>query len=363
MSLVRKQRFLSIKGTEKNIRNAIIEVVLHVNNTTEISSLRNSIGKYDDQDFDFALEQLKLAVKSLNNNLPYPYNINFFTHIYILLNRARTYKSVNYSVESKSSIKRKSRENPEIFKICHKIIQNIENYLNVRPLTLEVETYYLFEYLISSRLGDKKSEITSDDHRLAEQVSEKYITSVSHFLKTNFSRYILNDIKNHIFSMIIRLKMQVSLPNALLNDIKLEYKPVFEATKLASEQVSHQFHLPTISDNETGFICLYFVKYLEAQPERNKKVRVYIICTTGIGTSEIISTKIRKLMPELKVIGLGSSFEIEDILKKYKNIDLIISTVPITIKTNIPVELVSAFLTKEDEKNVRQAVLRIQKQQ
>lgn len=144
------------QGYRKNIRNAIIEVVLHVNNTTEISSLRNSIGKYDDQDFDFALEQLKLAVKSLNNNLPYPYNINFFTHIYILLNRARTYKSVNYSVESKSSIKRKSRENPEIFKICHKIIQHIENYLNVRPLTLEVETYYLFEYLISSRLGDKK---------------------------------------------------------------------------------------------------------------------------------------------------------------------------------------------------------------
>lgn len=363
LSLVRKQRFLSIKGTEKNIRNAIIEVVLHVNNTTEISSLRNSIGKYDDQDFDFALEQLKFAVKSLNNNLPYPYNINFFTHIYILLNRARTYKSVNYSVESKSSIKRKSRENQKIFKICQKIIQNIESYLNVQPLSLEVETYYLFEYLISSRLSDKKCEITSDDHKLAEQVSEKYINLVSQFLKTNFSKYILNDIKNHIFSMIIRLKMQVSLPNALLNDIKLEYKPVFVATKLASEQVSHKFNLPTISDNETGFICLYFVKYLEAQPERNKRVRVYIICTTGIGTSEIISTKIRKLMPQLKVIGLGSSFEIEDILKKYKNIDLIISTVPITIKTNVPVELVSAFLTKEDEKNVRQAVLRIQKQQ
>jgi len=362
LSLIRKQRFLSIKGTEKNIRNAIIEVVLHVNNTTEISSLRNSIGQYDDQDFDFALEQLKLAMKSLNNNLPYPYNINFFTHIYILLSRARKFKSVNYSVESKSSITRKSKANPEIFKICQKIIQNIENYLNVQPLSLEVETYYLFEYLISSRFSEKKSEITSDDHKLAERVSQEYITLVSQFLNTGFSKYILNDIKNHIFSMIIRLKMQVSLPNALLNDIKLEYEKVFEATKLASKQVEREFHLPAISDNETGFICLYFVKYLEAQPRRNKRVRVYIICTTGIGTSEIISTKIRKLMPDLKVIGLGSNLEIEDILKKHKNIDLLISTVPLSVKTNVPVELVSAFLTKEDEKNVRQAVYRIQKQ-
>ena len=187
LSLIRKQRFLSIKGTEKNIRNAIIEVVLHVNNTTEISSLRNSIGQYDDQDFDFALEQLKLAMKSLNNNLPYPYNINFFTHIYILLSRARKFKSVNYSVESKSSITRKSKANPEIFKICQKIIQNIENYLNVQPLSLEVETYYLFEYLISSRFSEKKSEITSDDHKLAERVSQEYITLVSQFLNTGFS--------------------------------------------------------------------------------------------------------------------------------------------------------------------------------
>jgi len=41
---------------------------------------------------------------------------------------------------------------------------------------------------------------------------------------------------------------------------------------------------------------------------------------------------------------------------------LLISTVPLSVKTNVPVELVSAFLTKEDEKNVRQAVYRIQKQ-
>lgn len=142
----------------------------------------------------------------------------------------------------------------------------------------------------------------------------------------------------------------------------MEYEKVFEATKLASKQVEREFHLPAISDNETGFICLYFVKYLEAQPRRNKRVRVYIICTTGIGTSEIISTKIRKLMPDLKVIGLGSNLEIEDILKKHKNIDLLISTVPLSVKTNVPVELVSAFLTKEDEKNVRHAVYRIQKQ-
>lgn len=105
-----------------------------------------------------------------------------------------------------------------------------------------------------------------------------------------------------------------------------------------------------------------FVKYIEAKPKKSKIVRVYIICTTGIGTSEIISSKIKKLLPNIKVVGLGSNFEIKNILEKHKNIDLLLSTVPIKIKTKVPVELVSAFLTKEDEKNVKQAVRDIQNQ-
>lgn len=360
LSLIRKKRFLSISGTEKNIRNAIIEVVLQVNNTTDISNLRSSIGPFDEQDFDFALEQVKVAMKALDNNLPYPYNINLFTHIYILLNRARTFRSVNYSVEAKIGIEKETAANPHIFAICQKIITNVENYLNVEKQTLAGETYYLFEYLISSRFSKEKSGISLYDQVLADEVSKEYIRLVSHILRIQFNKNIKNDIKNHIFSMIIRLKMDVALPNALLNDIKLEYAEIYDATREASDEIAKKFALPDISDSETGYICLYFVKYLEANQRKDKKIRIYIICTTGIGTSEIISTKIKKLMPNIKVVGLGSNLEIDDILQKHKNIDLILSTVPIKAKTNIPVELVSAFLTKEDEKNVRQAVRQIQ---
>lgn len=154
--------------------------------------------------------------------------------------------------------------------------------------------------------------------------------------------------------------MNISLPNALLNDIKLEYPQVFQATKSAAIKAGKKFHLPAISDDETGFICLYFAKYYEAENTPNDKVKVYVICTTGIGTSGIISTKIKNSIPEIEIVGLASNFDVEEILKKEPAVDLLISTVPLKSQSKVPTELVSAFFTKKDEQKVRNVVKKIQ---
>lgn len=155
--------------------------------------------------------------------------------------------------------------------------------------------------------------------------------------------------------------MKISLPNALLNDIKLEYPRVFQATKSAAVKISKKFHLPQLPDDETGFISLYFAKYYEANNMPNDKVKVYVICTTGIGTSGIISTKIKNSIPEIEIVGLASNFDVEEILKKEPAVDLLISTVPINSQGKVPTELVSAFFTKKDEQKVKNVVRKIQK--
>lgn len=359
LRLERKQRSIRIIGEEKNIRSALIESVLHLNKATDIDSLRNSCGELNQADFNFALSQVEIAVQALNGSLPYPYNINFFAHIYILLNRARAFRSVNQAIATDDNIQKEIQQNPEIFDVCKLIILNISNYLHVDSNSLNSETYYLFEYLLTSRFNSFDGVVLNDSD-LAEKVTNCYVETVSENLNQNFTDAIKTEIKNHILSMISRLKMHISLPNALLNDIELEYPEVFGATKKASEKVSKLFDLPKISDDETGFICLYFAKYYEETKDKKKYVRTYIICTTGIGTSGIISTKIAKAIPEIKVVGLLSSLNIEKIFENQSNIDLLISTVPIKGKIDIPVELVSAFFTKQDEEKVRAIVRKIQ---
>lgn len=360
LKLKHKSRMLRIVGNEKDIRNALIQTVLHVNKSTDIIALKEN--KINQEDFNFALKQVEFALGSLNGTLPYPYNVNFFTHIYILLERIHKYKSVDQSIAGEVNVQVEIKKNPEIFSICQKIVNNIQEYLNVNPKILKNEVYYLFEYLITSRFNLYDG-VVLGDRDLAGKVTNSFIKLVEKNLHFSFDSKIKDDIKDHVLSMISRLKMNISLPNALLSDIKFEYPDVFLVTKQATFKIQEEYKLPQISDDEIGFICLYFVKYYEQKDQVKRKVRAYIICTTGIGTSGIISTRIKNLMPEIQIVGLASSINIEKILETKSDIDLLVSTVPINKKLKIPVELVSAFFTKKDEIKVREAVRKIQNEE
>lgn len=360
LKLKRKQRSIQILGSEKDIRNALIELVLHINNSTDIESLRKNTSYLKDQhDFNFALRQVEMALRVLNGSLPYPYNVNFFAHIYILLTRVRKYKSIDISIASEDNLQVEIKMNPEIFSVCKKIVENIKKYLGLDQNALEAEAYYLFKYLLTSRFNSFDG-IVLEDGALAEDVTNFFIQAVSENLNCQFARSIKAEIKNHILAMISRLKMNISLPNALLNDLKLEYPEVFRATKKAAEEASLRFDLPPISADETGFICLYFAKYFEEKNQVDAKVKAYVVCTTGIGTSGIISAKIKKTIPEIEIVGLASNFDVETILAQQPEVDLLISTVPIDCHGKVPVELVSAFFTKKDEQKVKNVVKKIQ---
>lgn len=84
IKVIRKNRTISIKGSEHNIRNALVRNILHINQSTDIGVLRQGTDYINQRDFDFALEQVEMSQRVLNGNLPYPYNINFFSYIYYL---------------------------------------------------------------------------------------------------------------------------------------------------------------------------------------------------------------------------------------------------------------------------------------
>lgn len=358
LKLESKQRSVKITGNEKDIRSALMEVVLHINKSTDIETLRKNTSQLDQKDFNFALSQVEMALRVLNGSLPYPYNINFFAHIYVLLIRAKKFKAMDKSISLDMSLQTEIKMNPEIFSICKSIVSNVKKYLGFKGEELDSEVYYLFKYLLTSRFNSFDG-IVLDDRDLADQVTDFFISKVSAYLHCSFSPSIKDEIRNHVLAMISRLKMKISLPNALLKDIKLEYPQVFTATKKAATLASKKFNLPVISDDETGFICLYFAKYYEENNKSNEKIKAYVICTTGIGTSGIISTKIKNSIPEIEIVGLASNYDVESIIKNEPEIELLISTVPINYHGKIPVELVSAFFTKKDEQKVRNVVRNI----
>lgn len=99
LKLERRNRSLAIVGSEKNVRSAIMEIFLNLHKATDINAIELNAKDIDQADFKFAIKQLEFANDVLRRSLQYPYNISFFSHIYVLLDRAKKYQMIDEDVK------------------------------------------------------------------------------------------------------------------------------------------------------------------------------------------------------------------------------------------------------------------------
>jgi mannitol/fructose-specific phosphotransferase system IIA component (Ntr-type)/galactitol-specific phosphotransferase system IIB component len=105
--------------------------------------------------------------------------------------------------------------------------------------------------------------------------------------------------------------------------------------------------------DEIGYIVLHIGSALERLNEQpiNQAIRVIIVCGSGIGTAKMLSSRIRKELPELEVIAELSVLELDD--PAMDRADYIISSITISRSLKIPCINVSPLLTVEDMNELR----------
>jgi len=107
-----------------------------------------------------------------------------------------------------------------------------------------------------------------------------------------------------------------------------------------------------MSEAEIQYIAIYLYKNALNTNEVNKKI--LIICATGKGLSSLLTTRIKRVFPNLIVIGSVSAYQIENFNFKNK-IDFIISTIPIATK-RYPVIKISPILALEDIRKIQEHI-------
>lgn len=112
------------------------------------------------------------------------------------------------------------------------------------------------------------------------------------------------------------------------------------------------FSLNPISDDENGFITLYFAKMMELNL---KKIKCIIVCSTGIGISELLKAKISKSFSEIEIIDVLSAREF---MKEKLDVDLVISTISLDIDTS-QFLLISGMFTEDDKELLKRKVREI----
>ena len=187
---------------------------------------------------------------------------------------------------------------------------------------------YLFSvYLKANRISFKPAN-TSYDEEFARKIREM-IDRMSDCSNVNLQQdhELYESLYLHMIPMIHRLKYKIMLKNPMLDEIKLEYRLMFELTWLAVDPFVKELRLK-MTEDEVGFLMLYFQNALEKQ---KKSRRIVVVCPNGLATSTFIANKIRRILPPLDIIELASLDDIHHF--EYSNIDFIVSTVPLEIQS------------------------------
>lgn len=351
LKLIRKDRKLAIKGKEENIRRAIIELIQRLNifDIDEIAlSDEFAFNRYD---ANFVIEQIKLIEKKLNGTIPYPYNINIFSHLYIVVRRAR---KTNYQATGEKLTMEQLQvldNESSIRDIAIEVIRKVEMYLQTKLPVSEI--YYLYQYLLSSRTDNSQKNTQTFTEEVIK-ITSYYLHQVSERLNLNVTNeMIFTDLANHIKPLLNRLRHQIKVKNSLLDQIQLTYETIFNAVDEVSKQVSQTFQLPTITVDEVGFITLYFARIIETH---QFPIQTLIMCTTGVGTSELLRAKLTKKFPELEIVDVISTKNYQSVLEKTPEIELILTTV--RLKETFPVHhlIISAMLNADDQSRIQKII-------
>lgn len=353
LELIRYNNRLKIIGKEKYIRGEINKIINDMEILNESSQLLKE-GFSKRHDIEFIKEQVMYNIEiPLKKEIPYPYDVNIITHLTILINRFREGRVPSTAYEEINTEEKKTiEENSSLFFLAQQVIQNISSYLDVSLPKIEI--YYLFQYLVSSGVSFIQD---NNEKTLAESIATDYIEKVSqHYPRINRKTSLYLELFNHIRPMLYRINRQINISNGMLNEIKSEYHELYQYLSTITNEIEEKNEINTISEDEIGFIAIYFAKHLEIN-KYNKKI--IIICSSGIGTSELLRVKVNNAFPDIEIVKVLPYRTFLKNLDKYQEIDLILTTVEFKVKVTSPYLLVNSMFTDRDKQMVKKIICEV----
>ncbi|WP_434643809.1 BglG family transcription antiterminator [Thermoanaerobacterium thermosaccharolyticum] len=359
LKLEKNKKGTRIVGTENDIRRAIESLLIEYSKevdkdwTIEELSMRidastlNALLEIFEKDKIIYVNELLVKLeKKYNCLLNDPYYINILTHILISLTRGLEGKQIEVDIAKRSDNLKYEKAYEEAKNIVNQINKDFQTQLG------ESEIYYLYQYFISSGLVKNMSENANEVLNELNQRANIFAKKVTSFMEKIMNINILNDeivmegLLMHIRPMLDRLDYDIQISNPVIGDIIAEYPDILNICKAAVLMATYDLKLKTIPMDEIGYLALYYQLALERSIVKR---RILVVCQSGYGTSQLLSTRIRRAFPDWEIVDILSVSMLKE--RNMDDIDFIVSTVPIDIKEK-PYILVSTFLNDQDIQNI-----------
>ena len=181
-----------------------------------------------------------------------------------------------------------------------------------------------------------------------EILVKKFIAAFNKNIHTDLSkdRILFKEIINHIKPTLYRIKNRIKLENSIYAEVLNSYPNIFYLTKKAIKDIENYLGVE-FSDDETAFLAIYFKGAIDRNKFKEKDLkRVLVVCAHGYGTSKLLVQQLNEIYT-INVVQTIPRYMLEKTLEE-ERVDLIISTINIENKIDIPVVKVNSVLTQED---------------
>lgn len=368
LELKRRQNHgIEVDGDEKGWRKAASDLLILLKNNDE---LRNMLSKtretqinsrldfenfiqlkelFSDIDVNSIEEILIEAQKKMEFQLADVAYEGLLGHIVISIERLKQNKDIKMDLKQLSVIKEKKE-----FDIAKWIAQRIEEEFGLS--IPECEIGYISLHILGSKvqqnykIDDAENILKNTDPVIMNLVKE-IITLIGNILSVDFSqdRKLLVGLILHLRPTINRLKYGLSLRNPLLTEIKNNYPSVFGAT-WATSVLFEKYLGVKVNEEEIAYIAIHIGAALE---RLNRRTRAIIVCSSGIGTAQLVAVRLQKAIPDLEIEDVISSHDIAK--TRESDFDIVISTIPVNYNLK-PVININPIVKQRDIEKIREYI-------
>lgn len=346
LTLVSSKQGTKIVGSEEEIQNSLFKFCEDYLNCHEINIEQLFHKKNQELFFNLFPQQLVKVIfqqiKQLRsqNNFYFPeyYTKSLLIRLIIFCFRL----SKNKHIEEREFLFDQIKL-IDTFLIANELLEKIAKEFN---LTYDEEDIsYVNRQLVG--YGVKPNITRKKNYEKYAEMIQKILKNMSEIMQVDFliDSQLVERFTNHFIPMIYRLKIGIVITNPLVEEIRNQYAVTFSATWYVLANVEEELKIQ-FNEEEVALVAMYFQASLE-KSQNGKKI--LIICPNGMGTSELIFNKIKRILPAQDIAEITTLDKLYK--KKIDNVDLIISSIKLE-NIDKPIIQVSTLVTQEDIKNI-----------
>lgn len=356
LELVMKGDCIECVGLEKNKRKMMSTILYDESNVNfvNIDTLQHAFKDID-------IKYIRQTVLEVFGKYHYYINdyslINLVLHLTIAVDRIRNGNFNNQNVEGLPNVRLHE------YTLAQEVAHKLEEKFDI--VFTEAETYEMTLLIVSRATTIDYKSINSGN--LEDFVGEDCLELVKKLIDDINSFYYIDlgeqefliRFALHIRNLLVRSKNNYFSKNPLTDSIKVSCPLIYDASVSLARVIKENTGI-SINDDEIAYIAFHLGSTLEAQKNLNEKITAVLYCPNYYDINLKVTDAINQhFSNDLLIKNILTD---ENEIDQLKDVDMIISTLPINKVTSLPIVQINIFMNQKDQSFLKENIEKIRKE-